>query len=81
MTTLAGGVLQKQENVRNKSGPIVFCKSYQRGFCVETGDHFGEFDGSIKFLRHICASCWLHRHKKAAHPENECPGVPAHEAE
>ena len=68
ITTLAGGFLPQHTNSRNGStqhnrnkssgdGPIMFCRNYQRGNCAETDDHFGDFNGSQRFLRHICATC------------------------
>ena len=75
MTTLAGGTLNRQtENLnKNESGPVVFCRNFQQGFCAEATDHMGEFKGNIRLLRHICASCWLYHRKKSTHPESECP--------
>ena len=74
MTTLAGGVLQKPDhaNRTNESGPVFFCKNYQRGICEETSDHIGDYNGTSRFLRHICAICWLQSRKKAPHSEMEC---------
>ena len=86
ITTLAGGFLPQHTNGRNGSvqhnrnrnggdGPIMFCRNYQRGTCSESDDHFGDFNGTQRFLRHICATCWLSQRKKAPHPENsdDCP--------
>ena len=87
ITTLAGGFLpqhavggqtgsaQRNRIKNNGDGPIMFCRGYQRGACTETDDHFGDYNGNQRFLRHICATCWLNQRKKAPHPENseDCP--------
>ena len=80
VTTLAGGFLRQDEGSTQRSGngydsPVVFCKKYQRGTCDEDNDHFGEFSGQQRYLRHICAKCWLTQRKKAPHPEmaEDCP--------
>ena len=88
-TTLAGGFLDgcstqqfQSSNTRRSSqpnlsneGPITFCKDYQRGVCREEGDHAGELHGNQRYLRHICARCWLSNRRKASHPEisEDCP--------
>ena len=74
MTTLAGGVLLKagDSSRANETGPVVFCKNYQRGMCDERSDHYGDYNGLSRLLRHICAICWLDSHKKSPHPEFEC---------
>ena len=76
-TTLAGGFLDQPSNVTKKStdGPIVFCKNFQRGACQEIHDHWGDFNGTERLLRHICAKCWLQSRKKSPHPEesDSCP--------
>jgi hypothetical protein len=85
-TTLAGGILTDnsrdcweatsggRRNTR-EFGPITFCKSYQRGVCIEENDHVGDFNGVERLLRHICGRCWLETRKKASHSENSelCP--------
>ena len=80
ITTLAGGFMESgahrsHPTITIKDGPVSFCKNYQRGACTEDGDHQGELNGSIRFLRHICARCWLVNRKKAPHPEEavDCP--------
>ena len=80
ITTLAGGFIQsspvsQRPVTRSQEGPIAFCKNFQRGVCPEDNDHMGELNGSERFLRHICARCWLLHRKKASHPEDseECP--------
>ena len=63
-------------SVNNSSGPILFCKEYQRGVCSKTSDHEGiDRNGETRFFRHICAVCWLKAKKMAAHPETQdsCP--------
>ena len=59
----------------NENGPTVFCKAYQRGTCAHTQDHQGTFLGENRFLKHICAKCWLSTKKFNLHPENSeaCP--------
>ena len=85
-TTLAGGYLLHsnnnsygtlpQKSMKNaQDGPVIFCKSFQRGACQEETDHFGDFNGMNRYLRHICGNCWLQLRKKAPHPESsgDCP--------
>ena len=78
-TTLAGG-LKQSPYVREKKpvqsgqagvggAPLLFCKNYQRGTCSFTEDHNGNFDGKVKFLKHMCAKCWLETRKVEKHPE------------
>ena len=86
-TTLAGGFLVSN-NRRGGGGQLqtgggnggrnegtVFCKGYQRGTCQQTRDHYGQFFGENRLLKHICAKCWLKMKTQAAHPENsdDCP--------
>ena len=86
-TTLAGGVLTSS-NRRGSSGQsptggsntgrnegTVFCKGYQRGTCQQTRDHYGQFNGENRLLKHICAKCWLKMKTQVAHPETsaDCP--------
>ena len=54
---------------------ILFCRGYQRGLCQKTGDHYGNFYGENRFLKHICAKCWLRMRSLAVHPETSdtCP--------
>ena len=54
---------------------VIFCKSYQRGTCNFTRDHYGQFMGESQLLRHICAKCWLAGKKQSPHPEQSdaCP--------
>ena len=76
ITTLAGGFLQTDSvQQRSKEGPVVFCRNFQRGWCTEESDHFGDFNGATRYLRHICAKCWLLHKRKAPHPEtaDDCP--------
>ena len=87
-TTLAGGFLDESSSSQpqssnvvrrhsstNPEGPITFCKDYQRGVCREERDHVGELHGNQRYLRHICARCWLSNRRKASHPEisEDCP--------
>ena len=54
---------------------VIFCKSFQRGSCNYTRDHYGQFMGENQLLRHICAKCWLAGKKQSPHPEQSdaCP--------
>ena len=81
-TTLAGGILTQQNSGTARSrnpneNPIMFCRAFQRGVCDEQNDHFGDVQGVVRFVRHICAACWLKNRRKASHPEGseECPVV------
>ena len=85
-TTLSGGLLVQNSRGgaggsgganrpnRNNEG-IVFCKGYQRGNCQQTRDHYGQFYGENRLMKHICAKCWLSSRTQATHPEtsDECP--------
>ena len=89
-TTLAGGFLVSNmrggsasgnnrsnfngSNV-NRSEGIVFCKGFQRGTCQQSKDHYGQFYGQNRLLKHICGNCWLNLKTQASHPEtsDECP--------
>ena len=55
--------------------PILFCRDYQRQTCTFEQDHYGLLRGERKWLRHICANCWVKRRTQALHPEGskECP--------
>ena len=59
----------------NREEGILFCRGYQRGLCQKTGDHYGNFYGENRLLKHICAKCWLRMRSLAVHPENSdnCP--------
>ena len=59
----------------NDEGQVIFCRSYQRGFCSQPRDHYGQFRGENRLLKHICAKCWLVGRKVELHPENsdDCP--------
>ena len=63
----------------NQGGPVLFCRNYQRGTCTFSQDHMGALGGDNRFLRHICAKCWLNERKRAAHPESstDCPSYEA----
>ena len=70
------GFAQKgSSNSATDEGPVMFCKGYQRGFCTYPQDHMGKLNGESRFLRHICAKCWLMNKKKCPHPESspDCP--------
>ena len=86
-TTLAGGFLLSNNQNRggngngsNRSsgsseGRILFCRGYQRGTCQQTKDHYGQFDGESRLLKHICAKCWLKSRTISGNSENseDCP--------
>ena len=57
---------------------VLFCRDFQTGACTHKGDHNGLYKNETKFLRHICARCWLGRKTFAAHAENSplCPDAP-----
>ena len=54
--------------------PILFCRDYQRQTCKFEQDHYGLLRGERKWLRHICANCWVKGGTQALHPERskEC---------
>ena len=55
--------------------PVLSCRDYQRSTCSFQQDHYGLLRGERKWLRHICADCWVNRHTQALHSEGskECP--------
>ena len=55
--------------------PVLFCHDYQKSTCSFQQDHYGLLRGERKWLRHICADCWVNRRTQALHPEGskECP--------
>ncbi len=84
----SGQQLQQQQNYNQQQqyqrfgnnreeGGVYFCRFYQRGpgVCNFNQDHMGRVNEVERFVRHICAKCWLKDRKKEAHPEssNECP--------
>ena len=62
-------------NSGGRSEGVVFCKGYQRGTCQQLRDHYGQFYGENRLLKHICANCWLNSKTQVVHPEtsDECP--------
>ena len=54
---------------------VLFCLDYQRSTCSFQQDHYSMLRGERKWLRHICAYCWVKGRKQALHPEGskECP--------
>lgn len=64
-----------RQSAPKDSRPVLFCRDYQRGTCNFSHDHSGLLRGEAKFLRHICATCWVRERKKRAHRENseQCP--------
>ena len=61
----------------SKSSPllILFCRHYQRDARNNASDHYGYLRGESKWLKHICASCWVQTCKEEHHKENsvDCP--------
>ena len=59
----------------SKDRPVLFCRDFQRGTCTFQGDHNGSIRGEMKFLRHICATCWMKKREKRVHREqtDQCP--------
>jgi len=57
------------------SNAILFCRDYQRGTCKHTTDHYGYIRGERKWLRHICAKCWVSTRSQEFHREGtpDCP--------
>ena len=62
-------------NNNGRGEGVVFCKAYQQGSCSQTRDHYGQFYGQNRLLKHICGKCWLNSKTQVAHPETseECP--------
>ena len=58
-----------------RSEGVVFCKGYQRGTCQQDKDHYGNFFGNNRLMRHICGNCWLKLNTQSPHPEtsDDCP--------
>ena len=56
--------------------PILFCRDYQRDTCANNAsEHYGYIRGECKWLKHICATCWVKNCKQEQHRENSenCP--------
>ena len=70
-----GGKFQPKVSEESGGGRVLFCRNFQRGTCTHARDHQGMYDGESRFLRHICAKCWLGMKKMASHPEgaDNCP--------
>ena len=69
-------------NASSSNGPnppreegVIFCKGYQRQNCKYSRDHYGNFYGENRLLKHICAKCWQKTRSIETHPENseKCP--------
>ena len=69
------GPSSSAQNTATGDERILFCKGYQRNNCTYTRDHFGQWNGENRLLRHICAKCWLTTRRQATHPEDSetCP--------
>ena len=75
-TSLLAAPAQPRKNTAKSSqssGPILFCPGYQKGTCTHSNDHDGTLKGEPRFLKHICAKCWLNYKKFASHPDTSCP--------
>ena len=57
------------------SSAVFFCRDFQHGACKFNNDHYGTLRGERKWLRHICARCWVDTRFVARHTEfsKECP--------
>ena len=55
--------------------PILCCRDYQRDACANASKHYGYIRGERKWLKHICATCWIKNCKQEQHRENstDCP--------
>ena len=76
--TLYGHLKAKKSSTSASSSatvPVLFCRDYQRNTCTFQQDHYGLLRGERKWLRHICADCWVKGRTQALHPEGskECP--------
>ena len=63
---------QSQSGGGNSTGHsegVVFCKGFQRGTCQQMRDHYGQFYGENRLLKHICANCWLNLKVQVPHSE------------
>ena len=71
----ASNVRSSASGAGSDDGPTVFCRNYQRGYCSHPRDHYGQFKGENRLLKHMCAKCWLEGKKIELHPENsdDCP--------
>ena len=69
--------LGKRTSPAPKSGnkSVFFCQDFQKGICAKTKDHPGLVRGEPKFVKHICAACWLNGRVQNQHPESSksCP--------
>ena len=51
--------------------PILFCRDYQRDACPNNAsEHYGYIRSERKWLKHICATCWVKNRKQMQHREN-----------
>ena len=55
--------------------PTMFCRDYQRNMCSHSRDHYGLVKGVKKWVKHICAACWVQQRKVEYHREgtSDCP--------
>ncbi|XP_032242994.2 uncharacterized protein LOC116604737 isoform X2 [Nematostella vectensis] len=73
--TLHGQLLSPPKKQSYSSGPTLFCRDYQREKCIHTKDHYGYVRGERKWVKHICAACWVQSRKQESHREDssDCP--------
>ncbi|XP_032229974.2 espin-like protein isoform X3 [Nematostella vectensis] len=73
--TLHGQLLSPPKKQSYSSGPTLFCRDYQREKCIYTKDHYGYVRGERKWVKHICAACWVQSRKQESHREDssDCP--------
>ena len=75
--TLYGHLKATKQSMRASSFatvPDLFCRDCQRTTCSFPQDHYGLLRGKRKWLRHICADCWVKVRTQALHPEGSKEG-------
>ena len=65
----------KNADQSDSSKLIWFCHNYNKDKCSHKSDHTGMVKGKNRFLRHICAVCYLKDKIELKHPETSsaCP--------
>ncbi|KAK3754755.1 hypothetical protein QZH41_008158, partial [Actinostola sp. cb2023] len=55
--------------------PTLFCRDFQKNACSHSRDHYGLVKGVRKWVKHICATCWVQNRNLAYHREGsaDCP--------
>ena len=51
------------------SAPILFCCNFQKKKCQHPQDHYGFVRGKKRWLKHICADCWITNRHQEQHRE------------